>query len=1600
MSQENGDDTDASSPDGAIEDHSLFNSAETSRRDFLSISGTVAAGTALSTGAAATEDATEREEVPEEPDEAGQVRHFDAHAIDVDIVYNRYGLHQPVGVMYALEEDRKEIKKLSGKRPCGNTVVFEDDDEDDEFFCEEIPEDKRADGDTRLIQPLTLRAEKGDIIEIEFHNDLDRAASMHMTSLPYEVDDSDGMHVGFNPDTTVEPGESITYRWYASNLGGHFFLDGANQAYDSADDPPQEANLLSRGLFGSVIVHPQGTEWTDPFTGDEEQGRVQADIHLPDDLSEEAMQAGNVPGLSYRQFVIYYHTPEGMRTADGDELTFPDSDEDQTTHAINYRADPTGNRIPDGSDPEIRENFYNSWLNGDPGGGDNVYPVYVGDPVNVLPMGASVEENHVHHLHGHRWKETPPDISSGTVDSQTVGLGAVYESPLSVASGTSTEGINDFTTVRPNLEFEDSFAVGAGGAHRSTGDVLFHCHLFPHYGEGMWGIMRVLDKERKGFQTLPNNKPPIPLDSDVPGYPEFIPGKFGNTPPFPPYGAAGKEEFRDPTDDEQAALGDDIIPGAPYTDPCDPDVEAEIEGEKREYTIVALPADVVYNDAGHHDPNGIVYVLEENAELVKKGKLNPEPLVIRANVGDCVDITFKNEVTEENIAAIPADRFPEGGEDGNPDSVPIEAGGKSNHIHFVSYDLLGSDSLASGFNYRQDAKSGEKAFYRWFADEEGTIFFHDHITGIEDVMHGSFASLVVEPPKSRWLDPFSGDEIDSGTQAIIEVPDGTDYREFCVAYHDFAQLVDRDGELVNRNEAEHNENAGVMAINYRNTPYYIRDDCDPAYVHSSFVHGDPSTPTFEAYEDDPVRFRLWHGGYEEQHNFTINGRRFDPEGQDPEDAVTQVIGTSEAFALDLLEEPDSIGEGTFIEELDENPAGLPIKDYLYGSRVVDDLWNGMWGLFREFGGEVDHLEPLPDRKAPNETISRKQLKEMGHPAPWSEFNWSETGQLARLLYADKKEERQEFPADKEARQNDAITGDPPELAPSPGRPCPKDADRLQFNVTAFDTEIEYNEYGDVDPYGIAYAMDEDVEAICDGDAPLEPLLLRATQNDCIDLTLTNHIDFDDLDNDHPHPEMQGPDEDWDRSKRISLHPKQVRYNVLGSDGTTVGFNWDQTIGPGEEITYRWYVNEVSVSSVLQDFADIRSNRHHGAYGRLVIEEEGVEFLDPITCEPAPNGRAHSVMKKMPDGDDFRDFSLAFADGQFIINEDDPDNCVVPPGPDIEDSDDPCNQLGDPEDHGYPAINYRSEPFSRRFERADDNPANVYASNIHGDPNTPVLRALLGDPVTFRIHLCADKADGLAFHLAEHQWDRLRGEADSKLVGVDDQISVTKTDRVEPVGGAGGLAESTGDFIYQETRERRKLEGGSWGIFRVEDDRTKFPKEIHPLPDRSKTVPIEHRPNWITMAGNLTGGTKTDLVVIVPDSVRTTDDASGLYLFEDLDSRDDVTDLAAADYSALVEDDDDELVVKLDSGSVAAAKRLRKLLRNAELSVVGAPNDYCADPDELAHLKAVKMTGNRTDANAEKVDLSVDAVDVGADSLKITWGDSSTLTVTEYDTLTE
>lgn len=333
----------------------------------------------LSTSLLDNEEARQQLDLGNSAHGSGRTRRFTIHAIEVDIVYNRFGLHQPNGVMYVLDENLDAVREASGETPDDAFSLVEN----ETASAEQRGNPNEDDGevDTSLIEPLVIRANEGDTIQIRFVNHLDRQASIHQTALPYNVQTSDGMAVGLNPDTTAKPGGTVQYRWEATHTGTHFFYDGANQAVDSANEPPEEANLLSRGLFGAIAVEPPGATWSDPETGGELHSGTKAVIDDPNGL-----------GTTYREFVPFYHTPEGIEP----EVQWPSTGEEQTIHAINYRADPLGQRD---------DEFYNSWTNGDPGGGDNVFPAYKGDPIKYTFVGASLEENHVHHLHQHRWKE-------------------------------------------------------------------------------------------------------------------------------------------------------------------------------------------------------------------------------------------------------------------------------------------------------------------------------------------------------------------------------------------------------------------------------------------------------------------------------------------------------------------------------------------------------------------------------------------------------------------------------------------------------------------------------------------------------------------------------------------------------------------------------------------------------------------------------------------------------------------------------------------------------------------------------------------------------------------------------------------------------------------------------------------------------------------------------------------------------------------------------------------------------------------------------------------------------------------------------------------
>lgn len=80
------------------------------------------------------------------------------------------------------------------------------------------------------------------------------------------------------------------------------------------------------------------------------------------------------------------------------------------------------------------------------------------------------------------------------------------------------------------------------------GDAIFHCHLYPHFHEGMWTLWRVFDRLQDGTGVYPDgtkieklqplkDRPSPPLKDDLhPGYPNFINGEFGERPLQPPLG--------------------------------------------------------------------------------------------------------------------------------------------------------------------------------------------------------------------------------------------------------------------------------------------------------------------------------------------------------------------------------------------------------------------------------------------------------------------------------------------------------------------------------------------------------------------------------------------------------------------------------------------------------------------------------------------------------------------------------------------------------------------------------------------------------------------------------------------------------------------------------------------------------------------------------------------------------------------------------------------------------------------------------------------------------------------------------------------------------
>jgi len=222
-----------------------------------------------------------------------------------------------------------------------------------QFFALASDEAAILDG-TKLLEPLVLRTNEGECLEIGVRNRSGERGSLSVSKLLFDAQGSQGTAVGFNLDSTVDRDAYRVYRFYADQeLGTSMFFSLADE--DSAVD----------GAYGAIIVEPAGSVWRDPTDGSPVASGTVADIITPS-------------GEAFREQVLLFEDDDDQIGAN----TMPYPTVVQNPTGINYQSDPFNTLALDGRldinpDPEL---VYDSGTHGDPA---TVLRAYVGDDVRL-----------------------------------------------------------------------------------------------------------------------------------------------------------------------------------------------------------------------------------------------------------------------------------------------------------------------------------------------------------------------------------------------------------------------------------------------------------------------------------------------------------------------------------------------------------------------------------------------------------------------------------------------------------------------------------------------------------------------------------------------------------------------------------------------------------------------------------------------------------------------------------------------------------------------------------------------------------------------------------------------------------------------------------------------------------------------------------------------------------------------------------------------------------------------------------------------------------------------------------------------------------------
>ena len=599
------------------------------------------------------------------------------------------------------------------------------------------------------IQPLVLRVNQGECLRVTLSNSLENGepASFHLHGSGLHLAGTGAPAIATNGWATVLTEASLTYDWTVEldePECTHYFHNYGNSRLQT-----------NHGLFGALVVEPRGSVYLDPWTGGELASGWAAIIQDP-------------AGSDFREFAIIYHEVgnERYRHLDKNGGRVPLVDEFTSAYkpgsrALNYRSEPFRNRLRlqhqtfGFSDPS---QAYSSCVFGDPA--TPIARAYLGEPVKQRVLHGGSEVYHVHHVHGGaiRWRRRP-----GT---EPTGFDRGFDKHPALLPQASER--LDSQAIGPSESYDLENECASGGCQESAGDFLIHCHVAHHYIAVMWMIWRVYNTLQDGSASqdalpalleLPDRKravKPAVTSRDLVGSAVDWHGKIHDIDrnnladwverQLPPQGVAKGYDasvldwrregnlylnetesglvwpgYRSPDSAARPAIFFSSQSGklayaflrphlgqrppfapnhgpAPYLSPFQLGRDPPQPGqngpgslcpagtELKEFVVHAINLPITLNKkADLVDPVGQLYVLKEEERRIRDNDNLKRPLAIRANAGeDCIDILFKSELEDT-------------GENGFFSKVNI-------HVHFVQFDIQGSDGVNTGFNYETSVR--------------------------------------------------------------------------------------------------------------------------------------------------------------------------------------------------------------------------------------------------------------------------------------------------------------------------------------------------------------------------------------------------------------------------------------------------------------------------------------------------------------------------------------------------------------------------------------------------------------------------------------------------------------------------------------------------------------------------------------------------------------------------------------------------------------------------------------------------------------------------------------------------------------------------------